>query len=102
MPDLRARDAYQILKDIALGVRTMQRTSEASFAELQSGLIAVDVDGWKIAFYIDCCQLDYCEYCSSPDGSLGSNETWHWFGTNPVQLLSHWEREWLEACLKDL
>lgn len=101
-PDLNAREAYQILKDIALGVRAMQRTSKESFAELHSGVMAVDVDGWKIAFFIDSYELDYCEQCTSPDGRFGSFDTWHRFGTNPIQLLSAWERQQFEGFIKDL
>lgn len=43
---LTAREAYQILRDIALGVRSMRRLGEQSWAEIYCGLMTVEADGW--------------------------------------------------------
>ena len=39
---LTAREAYQVLRDIALGVRTMRRLGEKSWAEMYSGMMTVE------------------------------------------------------------
>ncbi|MHC8410719.1 DUF7693 family protein [Pseudomonas sp. Hz4] len=38
------------------------------------------MDGWPLTFFNDCDTLDYCEYCRSPDGRIGSLETWRRYG----------------------
>jgi hypothetical protein len=99
---LTARDVYQVLKDVALGTRTMTRTSSQSWNEIYHGLMPVEIDGWQLTLFNDCDTLDYCEYCRSPDGRIGALETWQRYGTDPVELLSGWEREQLERLLNAL
>lgn len=99
---LTARDVYQILKDVALGTRVMQKSSIQSGSEIHRGLVPVEVDGWQLMLFNDCGSLDYCELCKSPDGRVGSLETWRRYGTDPVELLSGWEREQLECLLAAL
>jgi hypothetical protein len=99
---LTARDVYQVLKDVALGTRTMTRTSSQSWSEIYHGLMPVEIDGWHLTLFNDCDTLDYCEYCMSPDRRVGSLETWQRYGTDPVELLSAWEREQLECLLNAL
>jgi hypothetical protein len=102
LSELKAREVYQILKDVALGLRTMRRVSDQSCADLHSGVITVEIDGWEMTFFVDCYDFDYCEQCTSPDGRVGSYETWHRFGTNPAHLLSNWEHQQLKGLVRDL
>jgi hypothetical protein len=99
---LTARDVYQVLKDVALGTRIMRRTSSQSLSEIYNGLMPVEIDGWRLTLFNDGGTLDYCEDCRSPDGRIGSLETWQRYGTDPVDLLSGWEREQLERLLNAL
>ncbi|XAW93409.1 hypothetical protein ABDX87_28650 [Pseudomonas abietaniphila] len=99
---LTAREVYQVLKDVALGTRTMHRASQQTWNEIYNGLMTVEIDGWHLTLFNDCDTLDYCEYCMSPDRRVGSLETWQRYGTNPVDLLSGWEREQLERLLNAL
>lgn len=101
-PALSAREVYQILKDVALGVHSMRNTSEQSWSEVHCGKVPLDIDGWKITLYNNCGSLDYCDACLSPEGRAGSFEEWGRFGTEPTQLLSRWEREQLEKKLQAL
>lgn len=39
---LTAREAYQVLRDIALGVRTMRRLGEKSWTEMYSCMMTVE------------------------------------------------------------
>jgi hypothetical protein len=99
---LTARDVYQVLKDVALGTRTMHRASQQTWTEIYNGLMTVEIDGWRLTLFNDGGTLDYCEDCRSPDGRIGSLETWQRYGTDPVKLLSGWERDRLERFLNDL
>ncbi|RMV01188.1 hypothetical protein ALP20_200210 [Pseudomonas coronafaciens pv. coronafaciens] len=96
---LTAREAYQVLRDIALGVRTMRRLGEKSWTEMYSGMMTVETDGWVITFYNDCETLDYCDSCYCPDGRGYTFDSSKQFGTDPVELLSTWERGQLEEML---
>lgn len=98
---LTAREVYQILKDVALGTRIMTRAI-LSWSEIYHGLMSVEIDGWQLTLFNDCDTLDYCESCMSPDGRVGTLETWQRYGTDPVDLLSGWERERLERLLNNL
>jgi hypothetical protein len=99
---LTAREVYQVLKDVALGIRIMTRACNQSWCEIYHDLMPVEIDGWRLTLFNDGGTLDYCEDCRSPDGRIGSIETWQRYGTDPVKLLSGWEREQLERLLNEL
>lgn len=99
---LTAREVCQVLRDIALGVRTMCRLGQQSWSEINSGSMTVDVDGWVITFYNDSGTLDYCDSCLSPDGCAYTLDSHQRYGTDPVQLLSTWEHAQLENLLSVL
>lgn len=99
---LTAREAYQVMRDIALGVRNMRRLGTHSWTEIYTGLMAVEVDGWVITFYNDCDTLDYCDSCYCPDGRAYRFDSFQRFGTDPVELLSTWEHAQLEKLLSAL
>ncbi|WPN60737.1 hypothetical protein [Pseudomonas sp. P9_31] len=101
-PALNAREVYQVLKDVALGTRTMTKSSRQSWSEIYHGLMPVEIDDWLLTLFNDCGTLGYCEDCRSSDGRVGTLETWHRYGTDPVELLSGWEREQLERQLSAL
>ena len=99
---LNAREVYQVLRDVALGTRSMKRACSQSWNEICTGPTFVEVDGWYLTLFNDCDALDYCEHCRAPDGRVGTLETWQRYGTDPVDLLSGWEREQLEQLLNAL
>lgn len=80
----------------------MTRTSSHSLNEIHNGHIPVAVDGWYLTLFNDGGTLDFCEDCKSPDGRVGTIETWQRYGTDPAELLSCWEREQLERLLNAL
>lgn len=100
--DLDAREVYQLLKDVALGIRNMSNAGETSWNQVYCGNATFEIDGWIITLYNDCGELDYCDKCIAPDGRVGTYERWSRFGTDPLQLLSEWERGKLEARLQEL
>lgn len=92
--DLTARDVYQLLKDIALETRTLHTVNT------RQGQIEIEVDGWQLTLVSDDDKLSYCQACQSPEGSLGTADSWQRYGTDPVKLLSIWEHEQLQRLLK--
>ncbi|MEK1941601.1 MAG: hypothetical protein AAAB16_14625 [Pseudomonas sp.] len=92
---LSAREVYQLLKDIALGVRLARRAAD----KRRCGGISILVDGWRLTLFKEDGQLDHCAECVAPDGRVSSIDSWHRHGTDPIQLLSRWEREELERLL---
>jgi hypothetical protein len=94
-PPLTGREAYQVLKDIALGTRIMTRASGQSWREVYHWLMPVEIDGWRITLF-------NCEERRSPDGRVGLYETCQRKGTDPVELLSGWEQGQLKRLLNNL
>ncbi|WP_371135451.1 hypothetical protein [Pseudomonas sp. PD9R] len=99
---LTACEVCQVLKDVALGKRIMMRSSIQSWNEIYNGHMPVEIDGSRLTLFNDCDSLEYCEECWLPDGRVGYLETWQRYGTDPVDLLSGWERERLERLLNAL
>jgi len=102
MPALTAREVCQVLRDAILGRRVMVRVSGETWDELYAGMFMVDIGGWSITIFNDCDELDYCEGCVSPNGRPWSFDSGDRFGTDPIALLSVWERQKLENQLKEL
>ena len=99
---LTAREVYQVLTDVVLGKRLMMRSSIQSWNEIYHGLMPIKIEGWRLTLFNDCDTLDYCEYCRSPDGRVGTLELWQHDGADPVDLMSDWEHEQLESLLAAL
>lgn len=87
---LTAHEVCLVLMDVALGKRIMMRSSIQSWNEIYHGLMPVEIDCWQLTLFNDCDTLDYCEYCSSPDGRVGSFEIWQRYAADSVELLSGW------------
>ena len=96
---LTARDTCQVLRDIALGIRVMRRVGGDAQVDIDSGLMTVEVDGWLVTFYKECNALDHCDRCLSPEGRLYIFDARQRYGTDPLELLSTWERGQLETLL---
>jgi hypothetical protein len=42
-----------MLKDVALGTRTMHRASQQTWNEIYNGLMTVEIDGWHLTLFND-------------------------------------------------
>ena len=84
------REAYQLLKDVALEVRTLKPVSSSDEQ------MVVDIDGWQVTLSTCGTALECCLRCIAPDNRQGSLDTWHRYGTNPLDLMSLWERTQLQ------
>ncbi|MCE0779000.1 DUF7693 family protein [Pseudomonas sp. NMI542_15] len=91
---LNSRAIYQSLRNAALGVHHLQVS-----ARRDGGLVDVDIQGWQLALAVDTEGLAHCISCRCPDGHQAGIEEWQRYGTNPVDLLSLWERTQLEKLL---
>ncbi|SET66229.1 DUF7693 family protein [Pseudomonas graminis] len=96
---LTARETCQVLRDIALGIRVMRRVDSNAQVEIDSGLMTVETDGWLITFYKQHRALDHCDRCLSPEGRAYIFDARQRYGTDPLELLSTWERSQLESLL---
>ncbi|AUY32393.1 hypothetical protein [Pseudomonas sp. PONIH3] len=94
MTTVASREAYQCLRDAALGVRPL-----VTVARLAGDQVEVLVEGWRLTLVLDSEGLTHCSHCQCPDGRLGSLDDWHRYGTNPVDHLSLWERRQIERLL---
>jgi flavodoxin len=90
------------MHNVALGRRIMMRSSIQSWNEFYHGLMPIEIEGWRLTFFNDSDTLDYCEYCRSPDGRVGTLELWQRDAADPVDLLYAWDREQLERLLAGL
>ena len=97
-----AREVYQLLKDVALGVRAMGLLGLTSGTDPGTQLIDIDVDGWQLRLSCVNTRLERCEHCRSPDARFATLEHWQRFGTNPVDFLSQWEHQQLDRLLEAL
>ncbi|XOV43334.1 hypothetical protein RAM80_00840 [Pseudomonas sp. App30] len=86
---LAAREVYQVLRDVAMGERRLQRLDAVTF----------DVDDWVITLHCDGAVPEYCESCHGPDARAYRFDASKPYGSNPVELLSGWERAQLERLL---
>lgn len=96
---LTPREAYQILRDIAQGIRPMRRIGEQRWLEIQSGLMTVEVDGWVFTLHKEEDALAHCERCYDPDGAAYIYDAAHPYGTNPVEFMSQWEMQQVQRML---
>ncbi len=92
---LTAREVCQRLRDAALEVLVF-KVCEAPSA---SGLVAVDIEGWRLLLDFDGGRLHHCEYARDTDEREGALDDWQRFGTDPVSLLSTWELAQIERLL---
>lgn len=102
LPPLTAQDVCQVLRDIILERRTMKRACAQSWDEVFAGLFHIDAEGWHLVFFNDCCELDYCDECISPEGRRWSFESVAHDGFDPIFLLSPQEQASLEQLLQQL
>lgn len=96
---LHAREVYQVLKDLALGLRQVYAQQPQRWQDVTTGAVQVGVDGYTLTLFKDAGVLDYCAACEAADGRRADVYSWAGAGTDPLELLSVWERTQLERLL---
>ncbi|WP_130899286.1 hypothetical protein [Pseudomonas sp. Sample_11] len=94
---LSAREVCQRLREAALGVLGFEVCQVMS----ETGLIAVDIDGWHLRLDFAEGHLHHCEYARNCAGDEATLDTWQRYGTDPVSLLSTWELAQIERLLRE-
>lgn len=97
-----AREVYQKLKDVCLGVAKLNLHGNQRWCDLHAGLVTINIDGWIISLCKEAGNLDHCAGCTLPDGHQLDSRHWANPGTDPLELLSVWERNQLETALQAL
>ncbi len=96
---LSARETCQLLRDVALGIRTLHRLDETDWADASGTAVTVGTDGWIITFHNHENGRFHCERCESPDGRTYLFDSSQRYGTDPIELLSTWEHNKLAEIL---
>jgi hypothetical protein len=94
---LSAREVCQRLREVALGVLAFEICEVIA----ESGLTAVNIEGWHLLLDFAEGRLHQCEYARSYAGVEASLDTWQRYGTDPVSLLSTWELAQIERLLRE-
>ncbi len=99
---LTAREICQVLRELALGTRTLGPSSHRVLTADDSWQVRLDIDGWALTLVSHGQSLSHCEQCLSPDGRVETLDAWQRYGTDPVKLLSIWEHQQLQRLLQAL
>ncbi|WP_336332526.1 DUF7693 family protein [Pseudomonas putida] len=91
---MNTRTIYQCLRDAALGIHALSIE-----ARHDHGLVDIVINGWRLTLALDNEGLAHCVHCLGADGEQAGLDDWQRYGTNPVDLLSLWERTQLERLL---
>ena len=79
-----------------------------SWDDIYAGNVHFSIDGWDIAFFNDCDELDYCDAAVAPDGRRAEFDHWYddfdeadelHIGHEPTELLSPQECDALAELL---
>jgi hypothetical protein len=89
--DLFRRVILRELKIIAIG---------NSWKQVYAGNVRVRIDGYEFVIFNDCDELDYVDSAAAPDGRRGDFDGWSESNSEPVSLLTKYERSRLEGFLE--
>ncbi|MEH6564861.1 MAG: hypothetical protein V7756_06020 [Halopseudomonas sp.] len=94
------REVYQLLRNVALGLLHLERTAEGSWTQVHTGSVRVQIEGHLVWLVKESGSLDHCLACQMSDGRRADQSAWAQPGTDPLELLSVWERAQLMAILE--
>ena len=92
LPPLASREVCQWLRDAALG------TAHLKVLTARQGRLSLAIDDCTLILLSDERHLS-CLQARDPQGRQGTAEHWCRPGTDPVELLSTWERSRLERLI---
>jgi hypothetical protein len=75
-------------------------TERCSWVDAYCGDVAVMVGDWRMVFFNDCGELDYCASARAPDGREGDFDEWYDDQQEPVELLTPEEYRDFERMLE--
>ncbi|MEL0168087.1 MAG: hypothetical protein VW877_08155 [Pseudomonadaceae bacterium] len=95
-----AREVYQLFRDVALQQSTLTLDRGPRWVEVETGVVRVCIDAHRVALFKDAGELHHCLGCELDDGRFVGQEVWNSPGTDPLELLSVWERAQLLKALE--
>ncbi|MGI3129998.1 DUF7693 family protein [Halopseudomonas pachastrellae] len=99
MTTVSAREVYQLFRDVALQQKTLLPDVGPHWCDVDTGTVWVRIDQHRIALFKDAGQLHHCLRCELDDGRVAEQQAWDSPGTDPLELLSVWERTQLLRAL---
>lgn len=95
-----AREVYQLFRDVAMQQATLTLDRGPRWTEVDTGVVSVRIDGHLVTVFKDAGELHHCLGCELDDGRLADQQAWAGPGTDPLELLSVWERAQLLKALE--
>ncbi len=84
----------------ALRGETKIFTVGGSWTEIYAANVEVRIDGYKLAIFNDCNQVDYVDSATAPDGRIADFDDWMIGNDEPIDLLTDEEQDRLEALME--
>jgi hypothetical protein len=75
-------------------------TVGGSWTEIYAANVEVRIDGYKLAIFNDCNQVDYVDRAIAPDGRESEFDDWWFAHDEPVDLLTDEEQDRLETLME--
>ena len=100
MTAVSAREVYQLFRDVALEQKVLRLDSGARWDAVDTGAVHVCIDAHRIVLFKEAGELHHCLGCELDDGRVVGQEAWNSPGTDPLELLSVWERAQLLKALQ--
>lgn len=73
---------------------------EYSWDDAYAGNVEFLIGDWRVWFFNDCDELDYCDNATAPDGRAGEFDEWYDAKEEPTDLLESSEHAALERLLE--
>jgi hypothetical protein len=99
---LTAREVYQLFRDVAMQQSTLTLDRGPRWSEVETDVVRVCIDGHRVALFKEAGELHHCLGCVLEDGRYAGQDAWSSPGTEPLELLSVWERSQLLKRLQQL
>lgn len=90
----------QLIRAIRGDIPVSLTNPDRSWNNVFAGDCEFAIGDWKVAFFNDCDELDYCDRAEAPDGRKGDFDDWYGANQEPVELLSEAHRIALERILE--
>lgn len=78
MPHVPAAEVAELLRKAISGQSklTLANNSLLGWDRTYTGDVSFVIDGWRVTFFNDCDELDYCDSVKCPDGRSASFDDW--------------------------
>lgn len=93
-----AREVYQRIREVSLGLRQLKLVGESRWRGMDSGAVQVAIDDFNLVLFKENGLLDCSVMLEFYEGRWRQMTSWSSRATDPLELLSVWEhREFVRA-----